>query len=33
MKWILRLPTVPLALLIDLCTLIFVGIASCSAML
>lgn len=33
MKWILRLLTAPLALLIDLCTLIFVGIVSCSAML
>ena len=33
MKWILRLLTAPLALLIDLCTLIFAGIVSCSAML
>ena len=33
MKWILRLLTAPLALLIDLCTFIFVGIVSCSAML
>lgn len=33
MKWILRLLTAPLALLIDLCTFILVGIVSCSAML